>query len=160
MKPPAWTREEDDLLIEGIVTGIPVNRLAALLGRSPQAIRTHKTRLWSMPARPHDWTPEEDELLRAHHKENRPPALDRPLPDVYYRMWLLGLRLKGPASRTPSRNTRPRTYRTWTAAEVKRVLLDLQNGVPLTTIANNTGRTVTSIRSMRKAVRKRHQETT
>jgi hypothetical protein len=104
-----WSIHDDERLVQLSTRGITLEDVAQRLGRTPEAIRRHASRLGINPPEPapaprhaRRWTREEDELLRLHHALN--PArlaelLGRSDAAVCRRLCALGLRAR--AQRSP-----------------------------------------------------------
>ena len=104
-----WSIHDDGRLVQLSTRGGTLEDVAQRLGRTPEAIRRHASRLGINPPKPapaprraRRWTPEEDGLLRLHHALN--PArlaelLGRSDAAVCRRLCALGLRAR--AQRSP-----------------------------------------------------------
>ncbi len=104
-----WSIHDDQHLVQLTDRGSTLEDIAQGLGRTPEAIRRHASRLGINPPEPapaprhvRRWTGEEDELLRLHHALN--PArlaelLGRSDTAVCRRLCVLGLRAR--AQRSP-----------------------------------------------------------
>ena len=75
-----WSTHDDQRLLQLTVRGSTLEDVAQRLGRTPEAIRRHASRLGINPPEPapaprhaRRWTGEEDELLRLHHALNPGP---------------------------------------------------------------------------------------
>ncbi len=104
-----WSSQEDERLVALAARGTTLEAVAQRLGRTPEAIRRHASRLGigapppgPTPRRDRRWTRDEDELLRLHRALN--PArlaelLGRSDGAVCRRLCALGLRAR--AQRSP-----------------------------------------------------------
>jgi hypothetical protein len=103
-----WTQQQDATLRRRYRAGIPRQRIAAALGRSPDALDARRRAL-GIPARPptHPWSRVGDDLLRAADAAGLPLAevarrLGRPAAAVRWRRHALGLQRHGPRGWTPA----------------------------------------------------------
>lgn len=104
-----WSIHDDQRLLQLTVRGSTLEDVAQRLGRTPEAIRQHASRLGINPPKPapaprhaRRWTGEEDELLRLHHALNPgrlAELLGRSDAAVCRRLCALGLRAR--AQRSP-----------------------------------------------------------
>jgi DNA-binding CsgD family transcriptional regulator len=72
-----WSSDDDARLLQLTIRGSTLEDVAQRLGRTPEAVRRHASRLGVSPPDPapaprhaRRWTGEEDELLRLHHALN------------------------------------------------------------------------------------------
>jgi hypothetical protein len=103
-----WTRQEDATLRRQYRAGVPRQRIAAALGRSPDAVDARRRAL-HIPARPRTrpWSRAADDLLRAADAAGLPLAevarrLGRPAGAVRWRRRALGLQRPGARAWTPA----------------------------------------------------------
>jgi hypothetical protein len=103
-----WTRQEDATLRRQYRAGVPRQRIAAALGRSPDAVDARRRAL-HIPARPRTrpWSRASDDLLRAADAAGLPLAevarrLGRPAGAVRWRRRALGLQRPGARAWTPA----------------------------------------------------------
>jgi len=104
-----WSIHDDERLLQLTVRGSTLEDVAQRLGRTPEAIRQHASRLGINQPKPapaprhaRRWTGEEDELLRLHHALNPgrlAELLGRSDAAVCRRLCALGLRAR--ARRSP-----------------------------------------------------------
>jgi hypothetical protein len=103
-----WTRQQDATLARGYRAGVPRQRIAAALGRSPDAVDARRRAL-GIPAHPRTrpWSRAADDLLRAADAARLPLAevarrLGRPAAAVRWRRRALGLQRRGARVWTPT----------------------------------------------------------
>jgi hypothetical protein len=103
-----WTRQEDATLRRQYRAGVPRQRIAAALGRSPDAVDARRRAL-HIPARPRTrpWSRASDDLLRAADAAGLPLAevarrLGQPAGAVRWRRRALGLQRPGARAWTPA----------------------------------------------------------
>jgi hypothetical protein len=106
--PGRWTRQQDATLRRQYRAGVPRQRIAAALGRSPDAVDARRRAL-GIPAhqRSRPWSRAADDLLRAADAARLPLAevarrLGRPAAAVRWRRHLLGLQRRGARAWTPA----------------------------------------------------------
>jgi len=128
-----WSSQEDERLVALTAHGATLEAMAHRLGRTPEAIRRHASRLGigapppgPTPRRGRRWTRDEDELLRLHHALN--PArlaelLGRSDAAVCRRLCALGLRAR--AQRSPHHPGNSRFASGSGAAAVRRPVVRL-----------------------------------
>jgi hypothetical protein len=103
-----WTRQQDATLRRRYRVGVPRQRIAVALGRSPDAVDARRRAL-GIPARPsgHPWSRAADDLVRAADAAGLPLAevarrLGRPAGAVRWRRRALGLQRRGARAWTPA----------------------------------------------------------
>jgi hypothetical protein len=103
-----WTPQQDATLRRRYRAGVPRQRIAAALGRSPDAVDARRRAL-GIPARPRTppWSCAADDLLRAADAARLPLAevarrLGRPAAAVRWRRHALGLQRPGARAWTPA----------------------------------------------------------
>jgi hypothetical protein len=103
-----WTRQQDATLRRRYRAGVPRQRIAVALGRSPDAVDARRRAL-GIPARPsgHPWSRAGDDLVRAADAARLPLAevarrLGRPAGAVRWRRRALGLQRRGARAWTPA----------------------------------------------------------
>jgi hypothetical protein len=103
-----WTRQQDATLRRRYHAGVPRQRIAVALGRSPDAVDARRRAL-GIPARPptYHWSRAADDLLRAADAARLPLAevarrLGRPAAAVRWRRQALGLQRRGARAWTPA----------------------------------------------------------
>ena len=103
-----WTRQQDATLARRYRAGVPRQRIAAALGRSPDAVDARRRAL-GIPARPptRPWSRAADDLVRAADAAALPLAevarrLGRPAGAVRWRRRALGLQRRGARAWTPA----------------------------------------------------------
>jgi hypothetical protein len=103
-----WTRQQDTTLARRYRAGVPRQRIAAALGRSPDAVDARRRAL-GIPARPRTrpWSRAADDLVRAADAAGLPLAevarrLGRPAAAVRWRRHALGLQRRGARAWTPA----------------------------------------------------------
>jgi hypothetical protein len=103
-----WTRQQDATLRRRYRAGVPRQRIAAALGRSPDAVDARRRAL-GIPARPRTrpWSRAADDLVRAADAARLPLAevarrLGRPAGAVRWRRHALGLQRRGARVWTPT----------------------------------------------------------
>jgi hypothetical protein len=103
-----WTRQQDVTLRRRYRAGVPRQRIAAALGRSPDAVDARRRAL-GIPAHPRTrpWSRAADDLLRAADAAGLPLAevarrLGRPAAAVRWRRHALGLQRHGARAWTPT----------------------------------------------------------
>jgi hypothetical protein len=106
--PRRWTRQQDATLARRYRAGVPRQRIAAALGRSPDAVDARRRAL-GIPARPRTrpWSRAADDLVRAADAAGLPLAevarrLGRPSGAVRWRRHALGLQRRGAHAWTPA----------------------------------------------------------
>jgi hypothetical protein len=103
-----WTRQQDTTLARRYRAGVPRQRIAAALGRSPDAVDARRRAL-GIPARPRTrpWSRAADDLVRAADAAGLPLAevarrLGRPAAAARWRRHALGLQRRGARAWTPA----------------------------------------------------------
>jgi hypothetical protein len=103
-----WTQQQDTTLARRYRAGVPRQRIAAALGRSPDAVDARRRAL-GIPARPRTrpWSRAADDLVRAADAAGLPLAevarrLGRPAGAVRWRRRVLGLQRRGARAWTPA----------------------------------------------------------
>ena len=123
-----WSIHDNHRLLQLTVRGGTLEDVAQRLGRTPEAIRRHASRLGIKPPEPapaprhaRRWTGEEDELLRLHHALNPgrlAQLLGRSDAAVCRRLCALGLRARAQRSPHHSGNGRVASAPTIRAAQI------------------------------------------
>jgi hypothetical protein len=133
-----WTRQQDATLARRYRAGVPRQRIAAALGRSPDAVDARRRAL-GIPARPptRPWSRAADDLLRAADAARLPLAevarrLGRPAGAVRWRRRALGLQRRG--------------ARAWTPAEDQALGRAWPQGSDLARLGRHSGRSPAALR--------------
>jgi hypothetical protein len=133
-----WTRQQDATLRRRYRAGVPRQRIAAALDRSPDAVDARRRAL-GIPARPRTraWSRAGDDLVRAADAARLPLAevarrLGRPAGAVRWRRRALGLQRRG--------------ARAWTPAEDQALGRAWPQGGELTRLGRRLGRSSAALR--------------